>query len=287
MERGESQCSNRFDDDGDGLVDCDELACRLFPWCPSPDAGTQVVDASLSDSSEHDGQSRCQPASLVIVLDVSSSMQSTLEWLRRNASPLFEVTMRTNTTIGMVVFVDDAILVNNCAPFAVHTTLAAEFARWHHLSQANRSPLSGIENVDCTENALDAVALAATSCPWNNEERLILLITDDTFAERPAVLSGPFGRGIPVNTTYAEVAQALLSRGIRLFALSAQGLGQRCPGPRWNPEVGQGWHVPFGTQPPLPHQTGGMAWDLNAAESGVFDFFQALESALALNRCRT
>ncbi len=292
-EIGEGPCSNGMDDDGDMLVDCDDPACRLFAWCTSePDASRP--DASAPDAPGLDagdaGPLVCsEPLDLVITLDVSSSMTDDVARLRDAAPALFAAARAASSDarISLVVFVDDVVAVEDCASFESPEALAAELEQWRAFTTTNRSPASAIVNVDCVENSLDAVATAITSCARRaGGLPVILHVTDDTFAERPAVLSGPFGPGVLVASTYLEVSDALARERITFVALTANGAGASCGGPTISPDVGRGFHTPMGTELSLPERTGGEAWDLRAARSGMFDVASSLEALLVRRACQ-
>lgn len=289
-EIGEAACSNAIDDDGDMLTDCADPACQLFAWCSArPDAGPR--DASTPDASVDAGdvgELACsEPLDLVIVLDVSSSMTDDVARLRDLAGPLMESAREASTSaqVSLVVFVDDAESVMDCAPFETADALAAELDQWRVFTATNRSPVSDIENVDCVENSLDAISTAITGCEWRDGARIVLHVTDDTFAERPAVLSGPFGPGVLVASTYLEVSDALAREDITFVAVAANGAGASCGGPMTSPDVGRGFHTPFGTDVSLPTRTGGEAWDLRAVRDGSFDLAAAIDGLLSRRAC--
>lgn len=296
-EIGEAACSNGLDDDRDMLVDCADPACRLFPWCTGAgDAGptdAATVDASAPDAPGLDagdaGPGVCTaPLDVVLVLDVSSSMGPDLAQVRDALGAIWDAAGRASTapSFGLVVFVDDALAVEGCAPFPSPDALGAELEEWRVSSSTNVSPVSRIPNVDCPENSLDALSLAITECPWRTgSRRVIVHVTDDTFAERPAVLSGPFGPGILVASTYVEVSDALARDRIRLGALARTGAGEGCGGPTASPDVGRGFHTMYGLEPSLPERTGGAAWDLRAARAGELDVGAAVGALLESVPC--
>jgi hypothetical protein len=292
-EIGEGPCSNGLDDDRDMLTDCADPACRLFAWCVAsgdagrPDAGSP--DAALPDAPGLDaGPLRCEaPLDVVLVLDVSSSTPPDLARLRDGAPALFEALSAASTDprLGLVVFVDDALAVDDCAPIAGPEALAAALDEWRAFSSTNTSPVSRIPNVDCVENSLDALATAITGCAWRDGGRVIVHLTDDTFAERPAVLSGPFGPGVVVTSTYLEVSDALAREGIVLGALARDGAGAACGGPTPSPDVGRGFHRPFGAEVSLPERTGGAVWDLDAMRRGELDPVASIAALLERVQC--
>src|SRR5688500_11526174 len=71
------QCSNARDDDSDGLTDCADPACRVYAFCTGADGG--AADAGPRDAAPRPDGARCgRPLELVLVLDVSSSMEDEL-----------------------------------------------------------------------------------------------------------------------------------------------------------------------------------------------------------------
>jgi hypothetical protein len=281
------RCSNGRDDDGDGLVDCADPACRVYAFCGAADAGRR--DAGPVDAAPWpDGALCARPIDAVLTLDVSSSMADELAVVRDWAPALVESlrALDPEAQVSLVVFVDDALAVSDCAPFDSGASLAAEIDAWRMRARENRSPVSGTFNQDCPENSLDALHLAATRCFERSDAvRLVVHLTDDTFAEHPAVLSGPYGGGVLVQTTYEQTAAALVGVGARVVAVTLSGPGEDCGAGRRSPDVGQGFHTPFGGQRALPEQTGGLALDLAALRAGTLAL-EAEVAALVESACR-
>nr|MDQ3037570.1 hypothetical protein [Myxococcota bacterium] len=168
--------------------------------------------------------------------------------------------------------------VRDCAPVADAAELASELDAWRARAPENRSPASGIANVDCPENALDALALATSTCAWRDvAARIVVHVTDDTFAERPTVLSGPFGGGIVVQHTFAETSDILGMNRVRVLALTRDGEGQDCGAGR-SPDVGRGFQAPYLGMPSLPDRTGGVALPLPGLTDGSLDVAAAIAS---------
>lgn len=266
------QCSNGRDDDADGQVDCGDVACRVYTFCTQPDAGR--ADAGPIDAAPlPDGALCASPVDVVLAVDVSSSMEAELAALR-DASPALVDRLRAldpTARVSLVVFVDDALAVRDCAPMADAAELASELESWRARAPENRSPASGIANVDCPENSLDALALATTTCAWRDvAARIVVHVTDDTFAERPTVLSGPFGGGIVVQHTYAETSDMLGMNRIRVLAVARNGQGEDCGAGR-SPDVGRGFHATYLGMPSLPERTGGAALELPGLTDGSVD----------------
>ncbi|AKF11289.1 hypothetical protein DB32_008438 [Sandaracinus amylolyticus] len=263
-------CSNGRDDDDDDLVDCDDPACRAYVFCLSSDAG---ADAGPVDAAPlPDGAICVRPIDVVLSVDVSSSMGPTLAALRDASSALIErlQALDPSARVSLVVFVDDALAVEECAPLDV-SALQDQLELWRVRSEDNRSPVSETYNTDCPENSLDALMLATRGCPWRaGAARLLVHVTDDTFAERPTVLSGPFGGGIVVQSTYAEVGEAMEDASVRMIALTRTGTGESCGAGR-SPDVGQGFHTPYRDAVALPERTGGAALLLPDFAAGNLD----------------
>lgn len=263
-------CSNGRDDDGDGMADCRDPACRAYVFCLQSDAGTDAgpVDAGPPQ----DGAVCARPIDVVLTVDVSSSMVAELEALRDAAVGLVERlrALDESARVSLVVFIDDALAVGECAPLE-GPALRDELEAWRVRAPEDRSPVSDTLNQDCPENSLDALALAAGGCAWREgAAHLVVHVTDDTFAERPAVLSGPFGGGIVVQSTYAEAADVLVAEGARVIAVARQGQGESCGAGR-SPDVGQGFHTPYMGMVSLPERTGGVALSLPDLVDGELD----------------
>jgi hypothetical protein len=245
----------------------------VYSFCEGDDAGRP--DAGPVDAAPRpDGAACARPIDLVIVADVSSSMVGALEQLERESEAIV-TTMRAldaGSRVSLVVFVDDALAVDECAPLADAASLSGALAARRVLAPENRSPVSGTINQDCAENGLDALSLAAAECPWRaGAAHVILHVTDDTFAERPTVLSGPFGGGILVQHTFDETADALVAEGARVVALTRSGAGRDCGATTVSPDVGRGFHAPYLAMPSIPERTAGIALDLDAWRDGTVD----------------
>lgn len=269
------QCSNGRDDDGDGFVDCNDPACRVYAFCLNIDGGT---DAGPMDAGPRpDGALCTRPLDVVLSLDVSSSMTGILQDLAIDADALWSVahTLDPEARISMIVFVDDALAIGECAPFTDAAALRGELERWRTLSSMNTSP-GGVVNQDCPENSLDALHLVTTACTFRpGAARVVLHLTDDTFAENPAVLSGPFGGGVLVQHTYAQTVEALVGAAARVVAVTGLGQGPDCGAGR-SSDVGQGFHGTYMSQVSIPERTGGTAIDIGLLRSRT----QSLSSML-------
>ncbi len=281
-----ASCSNGRDDDEDTLVDCADPTCSVFAFCGT-DAGTP--DAGIDASFDAFGlevpdvpPSCVEPLDVVLVLDVSATMDAELAAIQSALPSVWTRAHELDPTaqFSLVVFVDDVLLVNECAPFATVEALIASIESYRVLAPMNRNVADAtLPNQDCPENTLDALFDAATECPWRGgSTRVAWHATDDTFAERPAVLSGEWGGGVFVESTYAEASTAMVSRNIHLGSLARSGAGEFC-GAGTTADVGVGFHAPFGTQLPLPQLTSGVVWDQRAL-GGALDLGLEVRSLL-------
>lgn len=293
-ESDETTCSNGRDDDDDGLVDCHDPACGLFPFCGARDAGT--TDASAVDTGPRpDGAACAQPLDVVLVVDVSTSMSGELAAIRDGVTGLWQTahTLSSDAQISLVVFVDDALAIDGRPPFALDggchafTTpedLAAQLDAWTSFCATNQSPVSHIQNHDCVENSLDAI-VAGTMCPLRDgSTRVLVHVTDDTFAERPAVLSGEWGGGVHVQFNYLEATTALVDHEFHVGVFAETGTGDDCGAGR-SPDVGRGFSGPYDMMPSLPDATGGRWWDLREVRAGNLDMTTEIQAFLRSVYC--
>lgn len=284
------RCSNGIDDDRDGLGDCDDPDCGAH--CSGVDGGGLDVDGG----GPHDSGPRpdvitptcVAPLDIVFVLDVSTSMNDEAAALRDGIESVWNAAraLTTDTQFGLVVFVDDALADGGCSPFADLATLRSRFDYWRSFCSSNQSPVSGISNSDCPENSLDALYLASQQCPWRPGATHVLIhVTDDTFVERPEMLSGFLGSGgVEVQHTYAEVAAELVRLELRVGAFAAPGAGEAC-GAGASANVGQGFHEPYRGMPALPMQTGGRAWSIRDVRAGTLDMATAINELIEEEYC--
>lgn len=274
-------CSDGVDNDADGLVDCADPGCFYEPACRQSSDGGMVgpgpTDAEVMRPDRWiPPPTPCiAPMDVVFVVDVSTSMVDEVAGIRQGIDSIWAaaVSRGIDTRFSLVVFVDDVAAVNDCEPFESVEALQAELMRWQNFTASNGQPGgSAARNTDCPENSLDAMYTAATLCAWRSDAtRLLIHITDDTFAERPARLSGQ----IPVERTYAEVLEALVSREIRVGAFAAPGEGEWC-GAGTSSDVGRGFHAPYMGMPSLPDATGGRAWSIRDVRADMLDMAEAI-----------
>lgn len=238
------------------------------------------IDVNVRDGAVLDAPNMCEDAlDVVFVLDVSTSMDDVLSKIRAGIADVWNTatSLSANAQFSLVVFVDDAVAVNDCAPIASVSELQAQFDHWRDFCSSNESPASGENNDDCEENTLDAIELAITSCPWRSPStRVLVHVTDDTFVERPDRLSG----AISVQSTYAQVASDLVYHEIR-FATFANAGTATCG----NYSGAPGFHTAYMSEPSLPTQTGGRAWDLDEVRGDRLNMGTAISELLMDEYC--
>ncbi len=276
---GPSTCANGRDDDRDGRFDCADDDCYGVGVCGGGGDGG-AIDAGMSDVPRLDvlPEVCAAPIDLTFVLDVSTSMAMEANALRMGIADIYAAAraLTTDTRFSLVVFVDDALVVNGCAPFGTVDELTAEFVRWRDFCSTNESPVSRNDNLDCAENSLDAIYAAATTCTWREGATHILVhVTDDTFEEPPfEYSSGPFGGGIPAVRYYNEVLDALVTREIRVGAFAME-VPENC-GAGTSSDTGRGFFTNFRGMPSLPEVTGGRVWDIADVRDGALNMSTAI-----------
>jgi hypothetical protein len=136
----EEICGNGMDDDGDGAIDCADSTCAVVGACAAPDtggldAGPTPLDAPFvfADVPGQDAgpPTVCGPLDVVFVLDVSTSIESSLDALRNGIGDVWTAAtaLSPDPRSSMVMFVDDALAVNGCTPFASVTSSAEHSAQ--------------------------------------------------------------------------------------------------------------------------------------------------------------
>jgi hypothetical protein len=281
------------------------------PW---PDGGDPVVDA---DRPPDDGI--CTDViDLVFVLDVSSSMSFVLDQLEAQIGSVVAASnaLAEGSHFGLVGFVDNHALdlTGDLEGGLVHSDAPTLQAAFHHLREVyttpNRNPGDGpdgptMQNPICEENALDALEATALEFPWrDNATRVVILVTDDTFVERPDNYGDRDGDGrtdltdfpregdYPALTTLAEAVAALQAARVRVFAFartrapgmfapSRCGTGRRLP---W-PSVSNGWHAPYNGQPPIPEATDARAYDVDLVRNGSLSLVETINEVVVNSYC--
>lgn len=277
-----TECSNGRDDDGDDHVDCDDQDCDVVCGGGTDTGMPMNPDASFADTNHHP-MSCVDPIDLVFVLDVSTSMMDEFAHLRDGIGSIFAAAdaLTTDHTFGLVVFVDDVLVVNGCSSFDSAAALQSEFDTWRSFCASNGNPGGASEdNGDCPENSLDALYDAATMCTWRpGATHVVIHVTDDTFRERPARFSG----SLPAMHTYQEVSDALVAAQIRVGAF-AQYTPAFC-GAGTSGNTAQGFFVSYAGATPLPDATSGRVWDIADVRSGTLDMATAINELIAASHC--
>ncbi len=289
-----AECSNGSDDDRDGLIDCADRACTMYAFCATGGIDGGGADGAMPadggpPADRMIGPSCSAPLDVVFVMDVSTSMADEAMRLREGVESIWTAAnaLTSDAEFRLVVFVDDAFADGGCASFADVGTLQTRLDHWRAFCAMNRSPSSSTTNTDCPENSLDAIWLAATSCPWREgATRVLIHVTDDTFVERPMMLSGDpfFGGGVAVEHTYAEVRDALIAAEIRVGAFAAPGAGEEC-GAGSSANVGRGFHEAYMGLPSLPESTGGRVWSIREVRAGTLDMAASIRDLLEDEYC--
>ena len=255
---------------------------------------------------------------LVFVLDTSSSMGFVLDQLESQMPSVVDASnaLATGAHFGLIVFQDNHWL-DTTGPLeggVVHdaaATLQTAFAYYRdNYTDHNRNPGDGIsgptmQNPICEENSLDALYAAATDFPWRETAtRVIILVTDDTFLERPDNYGDRDGDGDTTSTdmpaegdypalrTLAETTAALREQRVRVFSftrltvpgmfdLTKCGTGRRLP---WE-DITHGWSQPYNGQDPIPVRTDAANFDVDLVKDGSLSLSETINSVVLDSHC--
>ncbi len=281
-ERGAREvCGNGSDDDGNGATDCADSACASTATCMSlatdagmfdagpADAPFVLVDAQGPDSP---GMVECGPLDVIFVLDVSTSMEGSLDALRDGIGDVWDAAtaLSPDARFSMIVFVDDALAVNGCAPFATVDELRGAFDTWRAFCSSNESPVSRAANIDFPENSMDALYLAATECTLREgATRVVVHVTDDTFFERPQV----FSDAVTCQRTFPEVSRAFVAQQMRIASFHDTA------------DYPEGFSRPWEGEPGLVEATGGSSFSLDAVVSGSVNMGDSIRTFVETEYC--
>jgi len=224
-----------------------------------------------------------QDIDIVFVMDVSTSMGPFLSTLADEILVVDEAIAALGLPnpphYGLVVFVDDAAILNAGASYADVATLRADFMEWSAFTSTNSQVGGGNFNSTWPENSLDALHLAAAGFQWRAEGdqtlRMIIHTTDDTFWDGPTNQNG-----VAIQHGYEEVVGALQDREIRMFTFAAQ-IGGSCE----CEDVTPGWSTPYMGLPPMPESTDGEAFDIDLVLAGQLSLSAAINGAIEENMC--
>jgi len=257
---------------------------------------------------------------VVFVLDVSSSMDFILDKLTTEIDSV--VTAATGLKpdsephFGLIAFVDNFKL-DDTGPLSggvVHTTgdtLKSAFQYYKTTyTDPNRNPGDGptgptLQNPICEENSLDSLYAAATEFPWRDTaSRVVILVTDDTFLERPDNYGDRDGDGLedktdfpregnyPALRTLTETTDALRNNRTRVFSftrlqppgafdLSRCSTGRRLP---WA-AVSDGWSTPYNGADPIPASTDGSNFDIDQVKAGSLSLSATINQVVLSSYC--
>lgn len=246
----------------------------LFAPTALGDAGTSLSfaafeeDASASlEVSGTGADVEATPLDLAFVIDISTSMDTEMARLHEAVGELLDVaeTEGLDLNIGLTTFVNDVVLHGEGEPlsrelffFELESQLQKVSGEW----VTNASLQRNVDNQDIPENSLDALYRTATEFQFRTGSlRFVVLITDDTFLEPPAVYTGNH----PAVYTYAETAAALVSADTRLFAIHRN--NNAC-GQSWADPCAPGYSEPYAGQPSLVDQTDGRSFDILGVVNG-------------------
>jgi hypothetical protein len=310
-----------------GLVHCGSAASRdgFDEGSPPPGGGgaeggvtSTFGDAGTPSEGEPNGACK-EDIDVVLVLDVSSSMGFVLEKLDAEIENVVQASnaLKSGAHFGLVLFVDN-VKVDDTGDLSnglVHTksdTLRAAFAYAKKTyTQPNRNPGDGpsgptTQNPICEENALDALNDTATQFPWRSPAaRVAILVTDDTFLEKPdnygdgngdgdTVDEKPYKEGdYPARFALDETIATLKKESVRVFSftkLKAPGTFDltKCGTPRRHDSddcVTYGWSKPYAGKPPIPDQTGGKNFDLDLVRNGSLSLAETINEVVLESRC--
>lgn len=311
------------------LVACGSSGARGFAGATDaaaapaeePGAAADDTDAAIASSNTaSDSAQKCEDSvDVVFVLDVSSSMSFVLQKLSKEIDQVIVASNklgRGDAHFGLVAFVDNAHM-DTTGPLEggkVHTsggTLRPAFSTYETTyTDPNRNPGDGptgptTQNPICEENSLDALHLVATEFPWREKSsRVVILVTDDTFLERPDNYGDRDGDGktdktdfpregnYPALFTVAETVQALRDKSARVFSftrlkepgamdLSRCGTGRRLP---WS-SVSDGWSTPYEGQEPIPKVTSGKNFDVELVRAGTLSLAATINEVVLQSYC--
>lgn len=253
---------------------------------------------------------------VVFVLDTSSSMQFVLDQLNTGIDQVVTASnmLAPDAHFGLIVFQDNDFL-DNTGPLengVVHTaasTLQTRFTYYkNNFTATNRNPGDGIsgmtdQNPLCEENSLDALYDAASKYPWRpNATRVVILVTDDTFLERPDNYGDRDGDGLenktdfpregnyPAAHTVAETVALLRQNKTRVFTftrLTPPNILEMCGTPRRFPwsAITNGWTTNYGSNAPIPMQTDGKNFDLAKVEDGSLSLAATINEVVLDSYC--
>ncbi len=289
----------------------------------SSSSGSSGSSGTFGDSgaplSDADNGVCTEDIDVVLVLDVSSSMGFVLDKLGAEFDKVVSASnaLKEGAHFGLVIYVDNAALVTtgDLMGGKVHSSAATLKAAFQDAQSKyttpNRNPGDGptgptTQNPICEENALDALAMSATDFPWRpSAARVIILATDDTFIEKPDNYGDrdhdgktdktdfPKEGNYPAKLSLDETIAALKTAKARVFSftrLKAPGVldFDKCGTGRRHASddsVTFGWSKPYDGKAPIPDQTGGKNFDLDAVKKGTLSLATTINEVVLESHC--
>ena len=221
---------------------------------------------------------------IVFVMDVSTSMAMILQKLADEIlvvdAAIQGLGLPTQANYGLVVFVDDATMINSGKPYADVKALQADFIEWSNFTQSNSQTSGQGFNSDWPENTLDALYTAGFAFQWRPVEttlRMIIHTTDDTFGDKGASQSG-----VTVQHGYDETVLALQEREIRVFSFADN---DQTGGQFDDQDVSMGFFTPYAGKTPIPDATDGGAFNINDVYKGQISLSAAINMSVEQSLC--
>jgi hypothetical protein len=307
-----------------GLAACSGTARDSFydSSRPSDDAGTEPPPSGFADGGRGDATptGECtEDVDVVFALDVSSSMGFVLDKLGTEIEQVVSAAndLKEGAHFGLVLFVDNVKVDDSgsAGDGKIHTGAASLQSAFSYAKTTyttpNRNPGDGptgptTQNPICEENALDALHDAVTEFPWrDNAARVVIVVTDDTFLERPDNYGDRDGDGktdktnfpregdYPARFTVDETVSALTKAGVRVFSFTrlkppglldptACGTGRRHASAE---AITYGWSQPYAGKQPIPTATGGKNFDLDAVRGGSLSLAATINEVVLESHC--
>jgi hypothetical protein len=266
-----------------------------------------------------------QDIDLVLVADVSGSMVPALSKLMDEVDKVDKALVAKGLPspphYGLVIFVDDVVVMNGGAPYASIEAFKAAVNVQIQATQTNpaRQATDALEpNLSWPENSLDALYAAATKFQWRDAastHRTIIHITDASFWDLKAVSSAAgdpmhlepaggcsVGAGVLGNVctmvssmhSYDETIEALRAAKVwaNTFAAKTGGPPSTTPAPASHGafrgvdvDVGIGFHEPYNGKPSIAKSSGGLSWDLDEVYDGKISLATPITDAIAQTQC--
>lgn len=241
-----------------------------------------VADGSGGGPGDEEDEECEQDVDIVFVMDVSTSMGGYLSKLADEIvavdTAIGALGVPGERSYGLVVFVDDTMVLNEGAPYEDVHELQADFREWSSFTQSNEQVGGGNWNGTWPENSLDALCLGASAFEWRPKDdvlRAIIHATDDTFWDGPIV-----GNGVPVEHGYDETVAILRGQEVRVFTFAAH-IG----GPNYDEDVTPGWYGPYQGKDSIPDATGGGVFDIDLVLAGEISLSDGIVGAIEENLC--